>query len=209
MPSLPRSCKRLEAAIDGPAALTPEKGHFSYPYDMPMMEQRGTAVFVPTGTTAVAPTEENVSPGITLHSACSAVDVLAAPPTAKPHGTPLMTELLPEELSVAMTLQGCGMEVADSSSGSPTSAGASPILESGDSSPSSEGVENSEQSEPFTQKEELAALRESLAELYASIAEQAGDKHCETLFDIAAVSVLERGLLALERVWVSEGLSCA
>jgi hypothetical protein len=58
-------------------------------------------------------------------------------------------------------------------------------------------------------KEELAALREGLAELYLSIAEQAGDMHSETLPDRAAVSVLERGLLAMERVWVSEGSSCA
>jgi len=45
--------------------------------------------------------------------------------------------------------------------------------------------------------EELNALREGLAELHASTAEQEGE------LGGPAVAVLKRGLSALERVWVS------
>jgi len=74
---------------------------------------------------------------------------------------------------------------------------------------SSKGLETSEKSKPLSEEEEMVALREGLAELYASVAEQAGDKRCETFLDSPAVSVLERGLFALERFWLSEELSCA
>jgi len=169
VPLLPPSCKAQ---------------WFAYPYDPPTTQQAGTVVD---------------SPGITLRSACSTVDVLAAAPAAKPRGAPLMTELPPAELSAAMTLQG------SISRASLASAGNYPILDSIDSSLSSEGLETSKKSKPLSEKEELAALREALAELYANIIEQAGDKHCETLTDIAAASVLEWGLCALEQVWLSEG----
>jgi len=141
------------------------------------------------------------SPGITLRSACSTVDVLAAAPAAKPRGAPLMTELPPAELSAAMTLQG------SISRASLASAGNYPILDSIDSSLSSEGLETSKKSKPLSEKEEMAALREGLAELCASIAKQAGDS--ETFLQSPAVSVLERGFFALERIWVSKGSSYA
>jgi len=103
-----------------------------------------------------------------------AVDVLVAPPVAKPHGAPFLTELLPAELSAADTPQG------SISRASFSSAGASPILDSNDSSMSSKGLETSEKSKPLSEEEEMVALREGLAELYASVAEQASDKRCET-----------------------------
>jgi len=78
-----------------------------------------------------------------------------------------------------------------------------------DSSLSSESLKTSGKSEPLSPKEELAALREGLAELYLSMAGEVGDKHCESLPDVAAVLVLEQGLRAMERVWVSEESSCA
>merc|ERR1712207_96922 len=51
------------------------------------------------------------------------------------------------------------------------------------SSLSSESLKTSGKSEPLSPKEELAALREGLAELYLSMAGAVGDKHCESLPD--------------------------
>jgi len=178
---------------------------FAYSYNLPMKEQPGKVVGSPIGTASVSLTGQNASPGIPLDCTCNGVDVLAAPPEATPNSAPLSTELPPAELSLAMTPQGCGTGQASSSCNFPTSAGTSHILDFGDSSLISEGLETSEKSKPLSEKEELAALREALAELYANIIEQAGDKHCETLTDIAAASVLEWGLCALEQVWLSEG----
>jgi len=180
-----------------------------------MTQQAGTAV---------------VSPGITPRSAYSTVDVLVAPPATKPHGATLMTEVLPAELTAAgdvlaappatkshgallvtelppAELSEARTQQRSISCASIASADTSPILDSSDSSLSSEGLETSEKSKPLSDKEELAVLREELAELYASIAEQAGD--CKTFLDSPAASVLERGLFALERVCVSRGSSCA
>jgi len=123
--------------------------------------------------------------------------MLAAPPVAKPHGAP---EPLTADVSAATTPQG------NISCASLTSAATS-ILDSSDSRLSSGGLETSEKSKPLS--EELAVLREGLAELQASIAEQTGNKHSETFVDSPAVLVLQRGLIALERVWASEGSSCA
>merc|ERR1719410_162102 len=132
------------------------------------------------------------------------MDMLVAPPEAKPHGAPLMTEQLSPELSVAMTLQACGRGEADISCDFTTSTSTSPVLDSSKSSLSTGGL-TSEKSKPQSETEELATLREELAKLFASKAEQAGDNRCETLPDSATTSLLERGLFALERVWASEG----
>jgi len=212
---------------------TSEKGQWcGYSCEPPSKKLTDTEVVSPTVTAVVSPAGQNDSPGISQMCACStvhvlaappvakphaaqlmtrlppaesfvAVDVLAAPPVDKPHGAPFLTELLPAELSAADNPQG------SISRASFALAGASPILDSSDSRLSGEGLETSEKSKPVSEKEELVALREGLAELYVSIAEHAGDKRCETFLDSHAVSVLERGLLALERVWVSEMLSCA
>ena len=168
--------------------------------------QVGTATVSPTATaviSAAAAAAKNVSPGIAPRNAGSTVDMLAVPPVAKPQGALQLRLLMllsqmgevAAELTEAQKVHLHGVVAADNS---PTS-----------SSIFNRGLETSEKPKPLSEQDELAALREGLAILHAGIAEQAGDKHCETLFDIAAVSVLERGLLALERVWVSEGLSCA
>jgi len=216
LPSLPPLCMCLGAASGSPAASTLKKGRwFAYPYDPPMTQQVGTAVVSPKFTAVVSPTGQTGSHGITLHSACSTVDVLAPPPMAKPNGAPSMTELPPTELSegvgvlavppAAMAeLSAATTPQGSISCASLTSAGTPPISDSSDSNLSNEGLDTSKNSKPLSEKEELAALREGLAELYASIAEQAGDKQCETFLDSPAVLVLERGLFALERVWVSE-----
>lgn len=139
-----------------------------------------------------------------MHCTFNAVDVCTAPLEVKPHSAELITELPPVELSAAVTPRDCGTEEA--SWVSHTSIGTSPISSSCGSSLSSECLEKSEQSKPLSEMEELAVLREGLTELYASVIEQASETHCETLPDCFAASVLERGLLALERVWGSEGL---
>jgi len=124
----------------------------------------------------------------------------------KPHSSLLITELLPIELSAGVTPRDCGTEEAGISWDCHTSVGTSSISSSCGSSLSSEGLDKSEQSKPLSEMEELAVLRDGLTELYASVIEQAGDTNCETLPDCFVASVLERGLLALERVWGSEGL---
>jgi len=203
-------------AIGGPATSTPE--WFAYPYNPPVAQQAGSAVVSPAVTAVVSPTGQDISPGTRPRSACSTVDmlaarpaakphgtplmteltlaelsaavaVLAAPPVAKPHGAPLMMELLPAELSAAKTPQGT------ISCASLASAATSSVLDSSNSSLSSGGLDTSLKSGPLS--EELNALREGLAELHASTAEQEGE------LGGPAVVVLKRGLSALERVWVS------